>query len=369
MKRAVLISGLGVLIGLSSCSKENLPDLSPNDYITFSAPNVISETNSRSTFIEGSLPEDGEFGVMGYCVPFERDQNVPDWDSGSSPWTYKRSNAYPDVFYKQRVSANGAYNYIESENGLRKWYNAEDDKDAVDPDNYDYTFFAYYPYDNFTVTPDDKNTKGAPKMTFTMPFDGTDLSLDDSQTPDAMLGIVYSHKRSQGNVQLNFSHIMTGLRFAVNNYNLGAENEESITINSIELKGNFVKSITIDFNKETNEEGFYYCEGTYHGTYSLINEPIIVGPNSSNTPEKYLLLLSDAAGKTYFGEDIIVSVNYTYKNTTKVFTAPRPTDFMPKAGTRYTAQLNFIGESFALKFVAEGGGFWEDGKDSNITIQ
>ena len=42
---------------------------------------------------------------------------------------------------------------------------------------------------------------------------------------------------------------------------------------------------------------------------------------------------------------------------------------MPRAGTKYTAQLNFVGETFVINFVAAEDEFWEDGGDSDITIQ
>lgn len=49
--------------------------------------------------------------------------------------------------------------------------------------------------------------------------------------------------------------------------------------------------------------------------------------------------------------------------------AERPTQFQPRAGVRYTAQLNFVGETFALNFIAAEDEFWEDGGDSDVSIQ
>ena len=64
-----------------------------------------------------------------------------------------------------------------------------------------------------------------------------------------------------------------------------------------------------------------------------------------------------------------VSVEYTYKGADKTATAERPTQFQPRAGVRYTAQLNFVGETFALNFIAADNEFWEDGGDSDVSIQ
>ena len=79
--------------------------------------------------------------------------------------------------------------------------------------------------------------------------------------------------------------------------------------------------------------------------------------------------LSNATDGTYFGTDVVVHIEYTYKGNEKTARAERPTDFQPRSGVRYTAQLNFVGETFALNFIAEDNDFWEDGGDSDISIQ
>lgn len=379
-KNRIYISAILSLMFLSACEQGDMPVLSSENYILFSAPEITVETSSRSTFVEGTLPDNSSFGVMGYCVPYMRsdeegNDDIPDWASGTASWSAKRVNAHPDVFCQQEVTYDGtscSYNYTgtNGESGLRKWYNSEDNPEAEQPDNYQYTFFAYYPYSNFTVTPADAATKGAPSLTFTMPFEGNDLSttLNDEETPDAMLAVEYNHRRTSGNVGFNFNHIMVGLGFAVNNYNYAAD--EVVTITSISLSGHFTRSMTIDFGKDTNDPGFYSCSGTYAGTYQIFSGSQKIGPNESVNPNKHLLLLSDASGGTYFGTDIKVNVTYSFKGgEEKTFSIGRPSDFMPRAGTKYTAQLNFVGETFVLNFIAAEDEFWEDGGDSDITIQ
>ena len=44
-------------------------------------------------------------------------------------------------------------------------------------------------------------------------------------------------------------------------------------------------------------------------------------------------------------------------------------NFMPIAGTIYTVQLNFIGNSFVLKFVVDNNQTWEEGGESDITFK
>ena len=183
---------------------------------------------------------------------------------------------------------------------------------------------------------------------------------------------VYNHLRTTGNVGFNFSHIMTGLGFAVNNYNYGGD-DETVTVKKVTLSGNFTRSITIDFSKNTNEDGFYTYSGTYPGTYAIYNneEGLAVAPNSS-VPligDRHLLLLSNATDGTYFGKDVKVQVEYIYGRQEKIATAERPSQFQPRAGVRYTAQLNFVGETFALNFIAADNEFWEDGGDSDVSIQ
>lgn len=377
MKQKYIFPAL--LLLCSACQQEEWPqpDAASSDVIRFAAPAVTVEKSTRSTFYD-TFPTGGTFGVIGYCVPYLRGSDTDrDWASGSAVWGNKRGNAFPDVFYKQAVTYDGAAcTYDYDNNGPRKWYNTTDNPEATAPDDYRYTFFAYYPQDHFTVeSPASVNERGVPKLTFTMPFsaDG-DVSneLDDTKTPDAMIAVVYNHLRTTGNVGFNFSHIMTGLGFAVNNYNYGGD-DETVTVRKVTLSGNFTRSITVDFSKNTNEDGFYAYSGTYSGTYVIYNDlqGLEVEPNSSVSPigDKHLLLLSNATDGTYFGTDVKVHVEYTYKGNEKTATAERPAGFQPRLGVRYTAQLNFVGETFALNFIAEDNDFWEDGGDSDISIQ
>ena len=374
MRQQLFLSVVWVLLFYTSCSQEETEGLSSVDNIRFSVPAVSVETSARSTFYD-EFPEGGSFGVLGYCVPYQRGTTERDWGSGASMWDIKKVNAFPDVFYKQKVTYNGtscSYTYTGegADKNLKKWYNVQDNPEATDSDNFRYTFFAYYPYDAFKIdAPVEANTIGAPKITFTMPFpEGNTPLLDDEKTPDAMIAVEYNHLRTSGNVSFNFNHILVGLGFVVNNYNYGED--ETITIKSITLSGEFTRSITIDFNKNTNDTDFYTCSGTYSGEYKIFEGAEEVKANDSANPgNKYLLLLSDASGGTYLGKDIKVKVEYTYKGKEKTATAERPSDFMPRSGVKYTANLNFVGETFLLNFVAATGGAWDDGGDSDITIQ
>ena len=220
MKQRYILPAL--LLLCSACQQEEWaqPEADSPDAIHFAAPVITVEKLTRSTFHD-AFPTGGTFGVLGYCVPYQRGSNTEkDWASGSANWGNKSGNAFPDVFFNQAVTYNGSactYDYNNS-GGPRKWYNTTENPAATSPDSYRYTFFAYYPKDGFTVeSPASATTRGVPKLTFTMPFgetgDVATTTLNDMQTPDAMVSVVYNHLRTTGNVGFNFSHIMTGLGF------------------------------------------------------------------------------------------------------------------------------------------------------------
>ena len=66
------------------------------------------EELTRSTFHD-AFPTGGTFGVLGYCVPYQRGSDTEmDWASGSANWGNKSGNAFPDVFFNQAVTYNGS---------------------------------------------------------------------------------------------------------------------------------------------------------------------------------------------------------------------------------------------------------------------
>ncbi|MCD8275797.1 MAG: fimbrillin family protein [Alistipes sp.] len=376
MKKHFAIYAVLLAVMATACRKDDFTPAS-GDAIRFGSPQIsvgeLGTFETRSSFQEDYLPDGATFGVMGYCVPyFQGSSTMQDWAAGAYGWGSIRTNAFPDVFYNQKVTCQGTTCIYDYENqsgaGPRRWYNAEDWPEAVNADAYQYTFFAWYPYDGFNNggftldTPVSATAKGAPKLTFTMPFaedsDPTTL-LDDSRIPDAMLAVAYNRRKSDGAVTLNFSHILVGLGFAVTNYHESAD----IKVNSVTLHGSFVRSITVDFNRNSGETGFYAYEGRYNGIYTLSDTPFVLEPsgNVSLVGDKHLLLLSDVKGE--FLGDVKVTVNYTYDGETRNFTTGRPGSFMPHAGTKYTAHLNFIGESFVINFEAENQ--WENGNEDD----
>ena len=56
-----------------------------------------------------------------------------------------------------------------------------------------------------------------------------------------------------------------------------------------------------------------------------------------------------------------VNITYTFDGYKKA-NYTRPTTFTPTPGTKYTAQLNFVGETFILQFVVDNNEEWENGE-------
>lgn len=367
MKRNQSIFVLFVLLlAMTACSKEEIggqPVLS-RQTIEFGAPSIHVEADTRGPL--NQLEEGSSFGVLGYCLA----QTAPDNTtlnpaSGSQTWNNKKQLCYPEVFYKEKVTYSGGSCSYEP---LEKWY---------EPTNYNYSFFAYYPYEGaFTVTTRAEEL-GAPKVKFSIPFSGTDENkpLDDTLVPDAMVAQEIDVVRKTGQVQLNFLHILTGLNFQVNNYNAKENGDpgETVTIHSLKLYGTFYKSIEINF-----DSGYNFPNETFSGTYTIVPDGSnIEVPGLTSVSEignKTILMvsnLSQTTGTSAYLGNLKLEIKYSFGtsilNKTQTFT--RPDNFLPAGGTIYTAQLNFIGNSFVLNFVVDNNQQWEDGGDSDITFE
>lgn len=382
---------------LAACQQEEIP-LPPEDagesLIRFAAPTISLETGTRSTTID-TLTE-GAFGVMGYCVPYYNDGSNTrlNYQSGVSEWSTKHSFCPPNVFYNQKVSigAEGC-----TYDNPKFWYREGHDLDGrentnvtAEAENYHYSFFAYYPYPDdkqscFSVTaPQNDRTAGAPKFEFIMPQTGDNIntSLDHSLTPDAMFSALRNHERSDGSPNFIFSHLLTALRFEINNYS-----DQELKVYSVTLSGKFYKKIVLDFTKTgslNRDPEIMFPEEYYTGSYILYNDlnaplPLpaegeagssnIYLPQGTNGEPEYILLI--AGKEPYFGpvstegpELVKVTVEYSLGNETEensTFATGRPTTFLPQPGTKYTAHLNFVGNAFVLQFTVDNNEEWEDG--------
>ena len=380
---------------LAACQADEWPGTVPeatDDVIRFGVPTIHVEADTRSTTYD-ALPVGGQFGVLGYCVPYELGgQSALDYGSGASLWGAKFRLCPPSVFYKQAVTVtDGNYcSYATDVNNLKHWYadghglNGEGISEVTNADEYRYTFFAYYPFDGaFTVdAPTSETAYGAPKFTFTMPQAGDNLStpLDHSITPDAMFAQpAYNYRRTQGSVNFTFSHLLTALGFEVNNFS-----KYKLTIHSITLSGRFFRQIVLDFSQTgTLSAGTYSFPANYYtGTYTILSgdlplnpvegqESVSSGllPKNADGEGEHILLISGES--PYFGPDnsgnnqVKVNIDYTFGDgispEQRTESYARPETFAPTPGTKYTAQLNFVGNAFVLQFVVDNSEMWENG--------
>ena len=368
MKTSYISFALAItLLALGACNQEELGGELPamsGENISFATPTIGVEVGTRAPL--NQLANGTSFGVLGYCLaqtsPSDETLNQA---SGSQEWDYKKQLCYPEVFYKQEVTYdNGICTYSP----LREWYASTD---------YNYSFFAYYPSNAFTVTTGVKDL-GSPSVKFSIPFDYMDpnTNLDESQVPDAMAAQVIDVTRNAGLVQLRFQHLLTGLNFQVNNYNVDNEGNSgnSVTIHSLKLRGKFYKSVEINFDRS-----YDFPDETFYGTYTILgdnddDDVTIAGLASESEIGGKTLLLVSNLNKTskkdgYLGQ-LELEINYSFGNSIRQQKVePRPENFQPSGGTIYTAQLNFIGDSFVLNFIVDNNQQWEDGGDSEITFE
>lgn len=401
-----IIPALGLL--MAGCQQDELPAPAggEDDYIRFATPTIQAEVTTKSV-TQDALEAGQEFGVLGYCVPYQLGRpGTYNYNGGTSLWLNKYSLCAPSVFYNIPVTVGeGGCSYSP----LKQWYTPGHGLDGEEisevgnnANNYYYTFFAYYPYREenpvFNVdAPTDAETAGAPRFTFTMPQDGTAVTddLEHEDTPDAMFAVAYNHQKTDGSVDFTFSHLLTALGFEVNNFS-----EYNLQVHSIKLSGQFFKQITLDFSQRGNLSGYSFPENYYYGAYTIFDEtdnnsqPLRLDapvdgddrstsgllPKNASGEGEHILLISGTS--PYFGPAtgnpannanvVQVTIDYTFEDgttpTRRKATYSRPTTFTPSPGTKYTAQLNFVGNAFVLQFVVDNSETWEDGESDNDDI-
>ena len=391
---------LAVALCFAACGQEE-PVFSPHPagYITFGMPALTVETRAATDGFHDEYPLGEPFGVLGYCLSYELGSNSElNPNSGTGSWALKKDMAPPAVFYNKQVnvSANGVCTYENPRRWYRDGTGNEGIADALsNTDDFRYSFFAFYPYDTnpddgnggFRITPANANEAGAPVFTYYMPFSGNDTnaSLDDTQTPDPMLAMETDMRRNDGMVNFNFSHILIGLGFQVNNYSqvqdnnaTGPKEGQDLILYSIRLQGTFYRTVTADFTGSSGASITYSTgnDGLYSGTYTLFdNEEGTVIPwqqdgsagSISLEPSKYIRLLAGIESLGFLGpngSERRLLVRYKFGNgDIKEETLERPSNFNPRPGTRYTAQLNWVGDAFVL--IMESDETWEDGEASD----
>ena len=392
-KNIVLLTLVATLAAVS-CRKAEVMNIPGEEYITFSSPGISMDVETRAganDFLDG-IPDGTSFGVLGYCLAYNPGTTEYNLNSGTSQWSLKRNLCPASIFYKQEIKVNAG---VCSYSPLRRWYTDGTDNEGLagqtlsDTDDFRYTFYAYYPYEDsgFNITPADAVTAGAPVITYSMPFSGTEAETvqDNSTVPDAMLGVQQNIQRASRKVQFNFSHIMTGLGFQINNFSQVGETvtgpvDEGVdlVIYSIKLKGTFHKSVKVDMTEAAASVTY---QDTYSGTFTIFesDEGRTIpwqqdGSMGSITmePETFLRLLPGNEDSEFFGPasadpeknpNPVLVVDYKLgENDRTTEEIRRPGNFAPRSGVRYTAQINWVNNAFVLIMQADNGEIWEDGE-------
>lgn len=379
VKNNIFLS-LVAVVALCSCESHDdgvTPD--GQTVIMFGRPAVTSGGFGRSrSGMLNAFPSGAQFKVYGYCIPYMATGTQPDPNGAKSPWVDKALLAHADVFYGKTVTVNGD---VTDYFGLKAWYS---EADYPGSSRFLYSFMAHYPAEGyFDVTPASDTGKGAPSFRFTMPFSGGDNNtlLKTENVPDAMVASRFDHRRAGGKVNFVFSHIMTALRFRINNHN-----SEPLVITGARMSGRFYRTATFDFSTDemkTSVGKLGDNDDCYRGYFNLLEGTQTVTGNGSDmlgTGDGTTVLLipntnvdpSSTGGNQYaIGDDKVITVNYRLGDgEPKEFSVSGfKFSHRPDGGKRYTVSLNFVGEKFVLVFTADNDHNWENGSDNDLTIK
>lgn len=378
------LPGLALLTGCAADGNEPpMPEPDPTQSIVFgqaaASGGIDSQkqasTPSRSTLLN-ALPEGAQARVYGYCVPLSVSLNA-DPASATLPWVQKANYSVPDVFPGSDTSeGNIAGTTLTVNNGRLKydgtpkpWLTGGN----LDADAANYTFISHYPatgaftYSRHAVAANSRT--GAPRFTFTMP---AAAATDHTAIPDAMVAAKFDHQKSNGQVHFTYRHILTALRFQINNYSA-----EELTLTSISLEGDFFN--TADFTFNTGEIVQSTAATTFHGNWDLSpTGGMTVASNSGRplgdgTRGTSVMLLPDPAITPSAGNDTDClgsnkKLHVTYSIGTTQYTQELDVKllFKPAGGTSYALNLNFVGNEFVIFFQPTD--LWENGSDNGIVI-
>lgn len=378
------LPGLALLTGCAADGNEPpMPEPDPTQSIVFgqaaASGGIDSQkqasTPSRSTLLN-ALPEGAQAVVYGYCVPLSVSLNA-DPASATLPWVQKANYSVPDVFPGNDTSeGNIAGTTLTVNNGRLKydgtpkpWLTGSN----LDADAANYTFISHYPasgaftYSRHAVAANSRT--GAPRFTFSMP---AAAATDHTVIPDAMVAAKFDHQKSDGQVHFTYRHILTALRFQINNYSA-----EELTLTSISLEGDFFNSAAFTFN--TGEIVQTTAATTFHGNWDLSpTGGMKVASNSGRplgdgTRGTSVMLLPDPAITPSAGNDTdCLGSNKKLHVAYSIGTAQYTQDldvkllFKPAGGTSYALNLNFVGNEFVIFFQPTD--LWENGSDNGIVI-
>lgn len=378
------LPGLALLTGCSADGNEPpMPEPDPTQSIVFGQAAATggidaqkqASTPSRSTLLN-ALPEGAQTRVYGYCVPLSVSLNA-DPASATLPWVQKANYSVPDVFPGSNTSEGNITGTTLTVNNGRLKYDGTPKPwltgSNLDADAANYTFISHYPasgaftYSRHAVAANSRT--GAPRFTFTMP---AAAYTDHTAIPDAMVAAKFNHQKSDGQVHFTYRHILTALRFQINNYSA-----EELTLTSIRLEGDFFNSADFTFN--TGEIVQTTAATTFHGNWDLSpTGGMTVASNSgrplgNGTRGTSVMLLPDPAitpsagnNTDCLGSNKKLHVAYSIGTTQYTQELDVKLLFKPAGGTSYALNLNFVGNEFVIFFQPTD--LWENGSDNGIVI-
>lgn len=378
------LPGLALLTGCSADGNEPpMPEPDPTQSIVFGQAAATggidaqkqASTPSRSTLLN-ALPEGAQTRVYGYCVPLSVSLNA-DPASATLPWVQKANYSVPDVFPGSDTSEGNITGTTLTVNNGRLKYDGTPKPwltgGNLDADAANYTFISHYPasgaftYSRHAVAANSRT--GAPRFTFTMP---AAAATDHTAIPDAMVAAKFDHQKSDGQVHFTYRHILTALRFQINNYSA-----EELTLTSIRLEGDFFN--TADFTFNTGEIVQTTATTTFHGNWDLSpTGGMTVASNSGrplgdDTRGTSVMLLPDPAitpsagnNTDCLGSNKKLHVRYSIGATQYTQDLDVKLLFKPAGGTSYALNLNFVGNEFVIFFQPTD--LWENGSDNGIVI-
>lgn len=396
MRKIIHIATTVLLSITTACSSdEEMVTPSPESYIYFGVPTMSFDTEIHSRAILAT--EITDIKVWGYCVPRNPAGNANDITVAPNEWVDKSfffTNG-ADVFNGNVLRSDNNFSYTP----LKPW-------NETNKNNGRYAFIATSPssdlwtMSNAVYSQTSENTvKQGPQLTFTMPASvignrplitdqnqSTTNIISPAQVPDAMIATRFDHSNSNGIVNLNFSHFLTGLRFQFHNYS-----GKNLEITGMTIHGNFYKSAKFDFTSDKTVMSVDNIDSNkFSANFNLLTAAQTIAANSPEyllkDPEGnaddinnhvILLLIANPAAEgdeniLSLGDHKKITINYSIDGVAKTFELANDKlhlSYQPQPNTLHTAHFNFIGDSFAVFFQSDDDKNWENGSDAEHEIK
>lgn len=389
-KKIYLFPAAALLAAIASSCSEDRPD-NPGvpdsaEYISFSSPAVSFDGEGRTRAASAAYFGDGgigEFTVWGYCVPYLISSETLNYEGAAGDWNTKSALCAPTLFGTGYTGTTVKVSGARAEyTPLKEWI--VNNGDLAASYNYTYSFIAAANgkgadgAGGFTMLAGTQNNH-TPRLRFTMPFEDGNLDMprDRGNISDALVASTFDRTRRMGKIDLDFSHILTGIRFRVNN-----KTGRELVVTSLTLSGQFYREAEFSFATDRMATATVpLSESSYSGTFTVFSGTQTVPDNGSSllgkteeNPEGDMLLLlpnpAPGASEHPLGANKRITVKYTVGGEVR---QPFNIDILrlnynPRPNTRHTANLTFVDDNIVLVFQADNQTNWENGSDNNIDI-